>query len=225
MNPAHQEALLQLTNERRLLSEIEKTINESGLASGLSRRAETTLALISLQLSFMWLGKAKGTLGSANPYPQSTNSSNNIIELPADVFEGEVPTYKTEVEFLKAMRALLKDVEPMIENDSQILLENRKYQDCIFNAWTNINNAILWLGQSLGQLKKEDPGKYPSSNDLKVNPPANKPPKAEKEQKPAKPESTLAKVIKKGKEVLGTKKQEKDGKQEQASNSNQNQGK
>ena len=147
------EADVQITAERQQLSIVEGKI-KTGLAS-VSKRAETTLALRSLQLAFMWLGKAKGAIGIVNPYPNSKDPSNKLIEPDVDRAEAVAIKFDDEVLFCKAIRQEIGVLSKAIQNDSQILVENKNYQLCIQNAYTNIENASMWLSVVLGNIRTE----------------------------------------------------------------------
>jgi hypothetical protein len=149
------EAEAQLTQERLELSSIEQMI-KTIIGNGLSRRPETTLALRSTQLAFMWLGKAKGALGAKHPYPQSFNAESAVIEPRADFKAIEFTPESDETATIKALRALLKKMETSIKNDLSIMKTNEDYQDCIKNAYSNCSNATMWLGMVLNAIFQEE---------------------------------------------------------------------
>lgn len=123
----------------------------------LSPRPVTTLAFRSVQMAFMWLGKAKGAMGSANPYPQSTDASSAVIEPPQDQSENSIEmVFDDEVVFAKTARKQLSDVEHVLVNS---VLEqhasHRGYQFAVTNALTFVCNAKMYLGLVLNEIKKE----------------------------------------------------------------------
>lgn len=150
------EAEAQLTQERIELNRIENTI-KALIDKKISSRAETTLAFRSVQLATMWLGKAKGTLKVPHPYPESFDPNSKVIEARVDVAEvTELNADFDEIAHIKALRADLKKIEGAINNDQLILTDNRKYQECIINAWTACCNATMWLGMVLNSIKSEE---------------------------------------------------------------------
>ncbi len=202
------EAQIQITDERKRLSELQLLL-KLGVESGISRRAETTLALRGTEMAFMWLGKAKGALGITNPYPESTNVANKIIEPAQDVvtelsaevkeiISGPKKAKDLEIIFVKLGRKLLEELCRAINNDLSIMADNLKYQRCVVNAWSHAEEAKMRLGQVLGLIREgvkpfEAPGKpaAPAKEKKKDEKPADgKPadaaPAKEKAPKPAK---------------------------------------
>lgn len=168
-----EEAKIQLTDERKRLSEIQILL-KLGIESKVSARPETTIALRDAELAFMWLGKAKGALGATNPYPESANPGSKIIEPAQDVvtelseecksiISGPKKAKDLEVIFLKQGRKLLEGICKAIANDLQIMTDHRMYQICIENAWSSAERSKMRLGQALGLVRDENPGKYQSS--------------------------------------------------------------
>lgn len=158
------EAQIQLTDERKRLSELQLLL-KLGVESGISRRAETTLALRGTEMAFMWLGKAKGALGITNPYPESTNVANKIIEPAQDVvtelsaevkeiISGPKKAKDLEIIFVKLGRKLLEELCRAINNDLSIMADNLKYQRCVVNAWSHAEEAKMRLGQVLGLIRE-----------------------------------------------------------------------
>lgn len=149
------EAEEQLTKERKMLFAVETKIN-SLLSLYISPRPETTLALRATQLATMWLGKAKGALGIKTPYTQSYDPKSAVIEKRADTVEAEgFPEGTDEVAAVKFLRAELNNIEKAIDNDSFLMVDHKKYQLCIQNAYTHCCEATMWLGMTLNAIKKE----------------------------------------------------------------------
>lgn len=187
-----EEAQVQLTDERKRLSEV-TILLKLGIDSKVSFRPETTLGLRSTEMAFMWLGKAKGALGIRNPYPQSTDPSSPVIEPPQDtvtdlskevqeVLSGIKKAKELEVVFVKQARKLLDGLCSAIKNDMSIMTDNKIYQICIQNAWTNAEEAKMRLGQVLGKIRDEEGEK------------AAKPAKAKEEKAPKVKAAKPAKV-------------------------------
>lgn len=213
------EAQVQLTDERKKLSEV-TILLKLGLDAGISRRPETTLGLRGVEMAFMWLGKAKGALGAANPYPESANPASKVIEPAQDtvselsdevkaIISGPKKAKELEIIFVKQGRKLLEELCRAIQNDLQIMTDNRIYQLCIENAWAHAQEGKMRLGQVLGLIRDEATEKAPVKEKAPKEPkPAKekkvKPPKAEKAPKPPKEKKEKApKPAKAGKKAAG----------------------
>ncbi len=121
---------------------------------------EISLAITSLELSKMWLGKTLKVFGSTNPYPESKNPSNEKIEPTADAsYTGyserltEVGIDWNELSHIQKVKWLRAEIEK-IECELFILnvnLSNRSidisYDKCI--------EAGMWLGMELGRINNE----------------------------------------------------------------------
>jgi hypothetical protein len=151
----YKEAIEQLTQERITLNSIEEKIKMM-IDKKISSRPETTLSYRAVQLATMWLGKAKGQLGSQHPYPDSYNPASKVIEDRADVAELIKSLHGDELTLVKTIRAELKEMEADIANDAQIFTDKPAYQHCIANAWTKCCEGTMWLGMVLNQMKKEE---------------------------------------------------------------------
>jgi hypothetical protein len=189
------EAQVQLTDERKKLSEL-TILLKLGLGT-ISRRAETTLGLRGVEMAFMWLGKAKGALGATNPYPESANPQSPVIEPAQDtvselseevksVISGPKKAKELEVVFIKQARKMLEELCKAIQNDLQIMTENRIYQLCIQNAWGHAQEGKMRLGQVLGLIRDED-GKAPVKEKAPAKEKEKKKEKKVKEPKAPKP--------------------------------------
>lgn len=154
LNPvAVSEVVQQLTDERKRLSKVILLV-ESYQIDGLMKVAEQ------LQFGFMWLGKAKGAIGVANPYPESTNPDNVKIEPAQDVAisaEFYVIDDINDVKILKALRADVDAIAAAVWNDSLTFPQHHLYQVCIRNAWTYLSNGKMVLGLLLGARRDEEP--------------------------------------------------------------------
>lgn len=169
------EAVQQLTDERVGLSEV-KLFIENLLSEGISKRPETTLAQRSVEKSFMWLGMAKGAVGSTNPYPQSTKQ-NLVIEPGQDrvtvlndalsaILNQDGDKKEKEILCVKHGRELLGVLVKAIRNDLTILTNNQEYQDSVKLGWQYAQEAKMYLGLVLGLIRDENPKKFPTSADL-----------------------------------------------------------
>lgn len=150
MNQLHLEAGAQLSQERKALSLLAKSLGDNKeKGDGYSN------SLSCLKLASMWLGKAKGALGIKSPYPESFNYNSGVIEPKtdaADDVELELPKDLDNVGRIKFYRNELNKLENSIANDLKIMVEHRSYQFAISNALTYCCEATLWLGDVLNDI-------------------------------------------------------------------------
>lgn len=124
----------------------------------LSARAVTMLAFRNVELASMWLGKTKGIIGCENPYPASTDPSSPTIEKAVDVYEGEIKTFDDETVFVKTIRKELGDQEFTIRHSGlKANPGNEAYRIGISQAYVLIQNAKMYLGLVLGEIRDERP--------------------------------------------------------------------
>lgn len=127
-------------------------------------------ALKSLRLARMWLGCILETLETEDPYPNSDDPSNEIIENPSDVsmdtpefsvIEGEKLTHITQVKHLRLrveqdhILTLVRDIAPMVYNPNH----DNDMKICLQSIYRHLREAKMWLGVELGairDLKKEE---------------------------------------------------------------------
>lgn len=151
---AKQEALRQLTDERLRLDRV-KVIAE---ASPSPFRLGGMFG--SLIFAYMWLGKAKGSLGAGNPYPSSTDPSNRKIEPSVDRAENvklpDQAIMEDTVLLIKFLRSEMDGIIKAIWNDMSIFPQHVEYQLCIQNAWTYAVNTKLQLGLGLERIREEE---------------------------------------------------------------------
>jgi len=60
-----------------------------------------------------------------------------------------------EVAGIKYFRKLLTEIEKRIWNNHQVLTDRQNFQLAITNAYTACTNATMWLGMSLGEIRRE----------------------------------------------------------------------
>lgn len=131
------------------------------LIAGLIPSREVALARTACELSKMWLGKALQAIGTANPYPDSKDPSNEKIEPTADVFTrinnlGEYDNY-SHIQKVKHIRKQLESIDGEIfdlwlnQNDSigvQCMVAfEYSFKSCV--------EAGMYLGAELGRIKEE----------------------------------------------------------------------
>ncbi|MGC3945335.1 MAG: hypothetical protein QM762_12615 [Chryseolinea sp.] len=149
-----------LTDLRKKVSVVEFHI------AGSPRRRACSVAYTKVQECFMWLGKVKGILGIASPYPKSFDKSSSIIEPRADMgtmsaYEGWInPSSSTkreaEISNTKLLRLVLHDIETELRSLSEYNPENKMFQLAVQNAYTYCAEATMWLGMVLNEIFRED---------------------------------------------------------------------
>lgn len=108
----------------------------------------------SVNLAFMWLGKAKGFLGEAHPYKESYNPENKVIEEAVDVVPPPDKYYAGPVEMLKSLRSDLKALDRgMSSNLGFAQGDSSELYESVQNAFTHFHEACMWLGVALGNIK------------------------------------------------------------------------
>lgn len=150
--------LVQLNENRLDLDRILKTIEENGDSFRIS--SYEGFAHNEVKKAFMWLGKAKGIIGSANPYPESTDPASKRIEAAVDIYEGEIQHFDKdeEVELLKTLRRDLGVVEDRLKNMlSTYLKEHTLYQLALSTAYIYTCEAKMSFGLCLGEIRHANP--------------------------------------------------------------------
>lgn len=162
-----------LTVTRVKLSELSQIVRAAGKAEmipngegepprpgklAISSRAVTTLAFRNIELAFMWLGKCKSTIGCENPYPASTDPASPVIEKAVDTFQGEIRTFDDETVFTKTIRSELGEQEFALRHSAiNANGGNAAYKIAIAQAYVLIQNAKMYLGLVLGEIRDERP--------------------------------------------------------------------
>lgn len=150
MNPNIEHIRLQ----RLQISPIESALKEA--LKGLSKRPETTLAYRNIQMAFAWLGKCLEFLNAPNPYPNSTNPENSVIEERSDFASPAVwPDFETEIQFIKSMRAAIDEqvIGPLKSNLN--IEENNLFKIAANTAFIHASNAKMCLGFVLSEIRDE----------------------------------------------------------------------
>jgi len=116
-----------------------------------------------LTLSKMWLGKVLGELKSKNPYPESMNPANNIIEPEADCYNGPISMGNLSV--VAGLKLLRREIEKLSsEFDSNLEVYNQTGQlpyNIPYVVFANeskmrLIEAKMWLGIELGEIRDQE---------------------------------------------------------------------
>jgi hypothetical protein len=170
------DGLTQLTRDLRPVFNRTGPLVVGGKSNGhYSNTREISLAITSLELSKMWLGKCLKEMGNANPYPESKNPSNEKIEPTADTDDKLnwvndewtkqcLPnTNLTHIQKVKWLRSELETVETILrfniaaELPGMTVIGHRGFEESILECI----KAGMWLGMELGRvrdLKTEENG-------------------------------------------------------------------
>lgn len=120
-----------------------------------------------LTLSKMWLGKVLGELKSKNPYPESMNPGNNIIEPEADCYSGPVSMGSLNtVGSIKELRRLIENLMPEydIDYDGVPFHPYSKPALLLKESEMRLMEAKLWLGIELGLYRDFIPAFHNGKN-------------------------------------------------------------
>ncbi len=126
----------------------------------IDKSRENSLAITSLELSKMWLGKVLKELGTANPYPESKNPENQKIEPTADIMT-EAYGFPDGFSHIQKVKWLRGEIE-ITENELNKIREQRDSSNNLFTYWsdyyfkTSIEKCIesgMWLGMELGRIR------------------------------------------------------------------------
>jgi len=137
----------------------------------LSPSREVSLCHTSLQKAKAWLGETLKAIGTANPYPNSSDPTNKTIEPQAehgDQTRVVLTQYPTQLERVKAMRSTIQG-----RIDS---LQSRPYGMGYIEKETATKNLIEakhWLGWELDRIKTEQEVDNGSMDTISPNRPAS----------------------------------------------------
>ena len=159
----------------------------------LPKTREVASAKTGVQTGFMFLGLELAHLGSGNPYPESMNASNSIIENPQDKWDGKKSILTTEhvsdekqIEFTKWLRLELQFTLDAIKsyqrfirpsNNSSLEISNHLNLGAVI---IEVTKGKLWAGQQLNNFneeikaKEEEEAKIKASNSLSGEGTANR---------------------------------------------------
>lgn len=138
------------------------------IKSRLDYSAEVTLSHRSLQLAKMWLGKVLQELGTPNPYPESTNVSNEEIADEAETTEKTLyPEWEridaSRITKVKHLRGIIEEIEFRYNELFSVNLRGN-YGFFLSNSITALSESKMWLGQELGRIKDNQDNQDKSGN-------------------------------------------------------------
>lgn len=120
--------------------------------------AETEYSIKSLNLAKMWLGKALGSLGESNPYPESSNPQSEKIEPTADVAEKKIEFDDIDMTNIVAVAKKVRSEIKMLENDlSQLFAVNITSTDLgtfVNQSRLSLIEANMWIGMKLSDFRE-----------------------------------------------------------------------
>jgi hypothetical protein len=108
---------------------------------------ENSLAITSLQLGFMKMGKLLGDIGAPNPYPNSKDPNSPVIEKHADLWNGTKSTLFTDfghMDLTSAVKGLRLEISTTI-SCLNWLMDNTGYARALV-ACDALDDAQMWLG-------------------------------------------------------------------------------
>lgn len=133
--------------------EIDRCINTSKL---LTTSREVALAHTNLQRAKMWSGKALGETGATNPYPNSVDASNKIIEPQAD----QAPdAYFLQPEWDQTQKVKeLRSIFQRIANEFEEMTGKsetcgKKYELYLQQSILALEESKMWLGWELDRIR------------------------------------------------------------------------
>lgn len=109
-----------------------------------------------VQEAFFWLGKCLASLGQPNPYPQSSNPGNPVIEPPADAHSRHA-NLEDVSDFTALIKSMRKCIETMLVPADSLL--DMKASDVRWNlavrqVYVRLHDAKHRLGFCLGQFRE-----------------------------------------------------------------------
>lgn len=124
------------------------------------RQQFTLLIVLQLTMARMWMGKLLGEMGTDNPYPNSTNPENNIVDAATDKSAPGVQSVPLwTIEEVKRHR---KDLEEMIVQWTAFFKEEYFVPEttplkflCVEKVLGYLMEAKMLLGMELEELGKE----------------------------------------------------------------------
>lgn len=128
----------------------------------LDQSSEISLAKISLDRAFAWLGQTMQFLGSKSPYPDSQNPTSDHIEpVVADsselnLLQNWVILDRTQTARVKDFRSKLQDTIDQITPLMNAVMYNdsRKPALAMEQVFISLTDAKMWLGWELGRIKQ-----------------------------------------------------------------------
>ena len=114
---------------------------------------EATNAWNCLRMAKAWIGKIKGELGSRTPY--AVVDSVDKIPPTAEVYNKKLPTYKSDLEKVNALRLATQTLLDEIDNTyPKICLRNGLRKDFVDNCYQHLAEAKMWYGFELARMRE-----------------------------------------------------------------------
>lgn len=122
---------------------------------------EIALAKTHFEEAKMSLGKVLGYLGAANPYPESKNPENKVIEKTADTEDRNLyfQDPNNHIGNVKLVRKdaddIAKEIEVILDQEAPNGLHQR-IPLFFIDAFMQTHKGMMWLGMELGRIKSEE---------------------------------------------------------------------
>ena len=140
--------------------EIDTCINSIAL---LESSAEVTLAKRELQRSKMWLGQFMGTLGTTNPYPESSEPGSKVIEDQAEHTQEtflSIPAFKDCTDQISKVKFFRKHIEGILMSFRKDIFENYEVGNLVTEdsrafaneSWLRLMESKMWFGMELNRI-------------------------------------------------------------------------
>ncbi len=124
---------------------------------------EISMAKTSLQRAKAWLGEVLKSLGTANPYPNSSDPNNKVIEPQAehDLINADFTQYPTQLERVKAIRG---SIQELINGYAKYHPFETGFAEKGLSL-QNLIEAKHWFGWELDRIRWVQEGsQYPPAN-------------------------------------------------------------
>lgn len=133
-----------------------KVDHQFRLLQSIPKSREIALVITNMQEAKHWLGKVLGELNEENPYKNSSNPANTIIDEQAEKTAAtpafEVNTWEKLVETIKGFR---QNIQSLIDAYAQDRVIHVKNSGVFYHqSWMKIQNAKMWLGWELDRLRE-----------------------------------------------------------------------
>lgn len=144
--------------KRQKLNKLENGIDNIGTPS-----REISLSKTALQESIMFLGLVLGDMDEKNPYPESSNKENNVIEDRADVAPDTFNFESADDNHIGRVKEMREEIGAQIEDSKAKYLDAHDtvvkpghepfFPTHLINHLSCLEKAKLWLGMELNRIK------------------------------------------------------------------------
>ncbi|MEJ7644301.1 MAG: hypothetical protein WKF87_06880 [Chryseolinea sp.] len=166
----NEETKAQLTEERKMLSEIEVLIGDKPSSDNYAAAKQACL------LAAMWLGRAMAPTGSKSENPDSDDPETKEIEPRTDRVTEVTALDSDEIYAAKGLRAKAQTLEQRLFQDTQLRPGEKLYQLAINNAYSSVCEITMWMNTELEDMQEKKDGKQK----VKINPAPKRDPAQEK---------------------------------------------